>query len=188
MIKIISSFAPHFNNNTMMDDKDKVEALIKLADIQQKGFDKRRDIEWKVSLALWAAIFIGTGFLLDHKELKYDIFLILIGYIVFCIIYFIWVGKIGNSHEIDKYYRNTHRDNIFAIFNNEESPDLGDSYDTYESKGGKKINLFGNKNLTLFYDLWLCCEIAITALFLIGSFILLYSNHNCHHFHHCCYH
>jgi hypothetical protein len=219
----------------MMEDKEKFEALIKLADIQQKGFDKRRDIEWKVSLALWAAIFIGTGFLLDHKELKYDICEICLGYFIFFIIYVIWVGKMGDSHEKDKFYRNEHRKlalhyisgrKLISIKNEDGSDkiengkviyktddeELKDHYDLnqlYEDKyevyyikdkEGKIIKrhtkdkfitekgLKGYKIYGLFYDLWLACEIAITSLFLLVSFSLLFSNHPYHFFYHCSYH
>jgi hypothetical protein len=39
-----------------MDEKDRVEALIKPAEVSWRAYSERRSIEWKVNFGLWAAL------------------------------------------------------------------------------------------------------------------------------------
>ncbi len=51
-----------------MDDKDKADVYLRLAEATQTRYWNRRNIEWKVHLSLWAAMIIGMGAILggDH--------------------------------------------------------------------------------------------------------------------------
>jgi hypothetical protein len=47
-----------------MDDKDRVDALLRLADVSWRAFDRRSSYEWKVSLALWSSLGLFAGAML----------------------------------------------------------------------------------------------------------------------------
>jgi len=50
-----------------MADKDRIEALLKLAEASWRDYSARRSVEWKVNFALWAALGAFAGFLFQQK-------------------------------------------------------------------------------------------------------------------------
>lgn len=53
-----------------MNDEEKTKTYIELYRIQLERFDKRRDIEWKVTMGLWTGIVVLTGFLAGKVQLN----------------------------------------------------------------------------------------------------------------------
>ena len=72
----------------MLSEKDKLQGYIEIYRIQLERFDKRRDIEWKVNMAIWTSIVVVTGFLAGKVPLGRCSLLI---YTILWIIYsFLW--------------------------------------------------------------------------------------------------
>ena len=93
------------------DDKERFDALIKLAELQSSIREKRRDIEWKVSIGLWAITGGAVAYLKGHSTLWS---LILIG-IVVLMHSWLWVRTNYNSSERDAkqvYYYMRHASRI----------------------------------------------------------------------------
>jgi len=80
-----------------MTDKERFDALIKLAELQSSIREKRRDIEWKVSMALWAITGGAVAYLKGHSVLWS---LILLGIVVFMHSW-LWVRTNYKSSERD---------------------------------------------------------------------------------------
>jgi hypothetical protein len=51
-----------------MEDKDKAELLLKLAQLRLASSQSRREIEWKISFGLWALL-AAAAFYLKNREL-----------------------------------------------------------------------------------------------------------------------
>ena len=49
-----------------MPDEDKVELLLKLAEVSWRDYNERRSIEWKTNFALWLALGSFGGFIFQH--------------------------------------------------------------------------------------------------------------------------
>ena len=53
--------------------KDRIDALLRLADASWRDFDQRRSYEWKLNFGLWPALGIFAGYMLrDAKPLPYE--------------------------------------------------------------------------------------------------------------------
>ena len=79
-----------------MTDKERFEALMKLAEFKSNIREKRREIEFKVSIGLWAITGGGVAYLKGHS-LPWSV--TLIGIIVLA--HWLWVRTHYNSSERD---------------------------------------------------------------------------------------
>ena len=50
-----------------MNEKDRVDALFRLADAAWHSFERRSSYEWQVSFALWSALGLFSGFVLGGR-------------------------------------------------------------------------------------------------------------------------
>src|SRR5262245_34687066 len=51
-----------------MPDRDRVDALLKLADASWRDYNERRSIEWKVNFGLWAGLGALGGFVFQRES------------------------------------------------------------------------------------------------------------------------
>lgn len=138
-----------------MNEKEKIDTYLKLLEIVQTGFDKRKDIEWKVTIALWVGIFAATAFLKENYSNPSCCFLGLL-YLLFFILCVLWACSLGGSHETDKRFRQYYRDQI--QFNLGKLP-------------SESIEI---PRQTFFYlDRWMILELGITCFFLVVSLLIL---------------
>ncbi len=103
-----------------MTDKERFDALMKLAELQSSIREKRRDIEWKVSIGLWAITGGAVAYLKGHSILWS---LILLGIVVF-MHGWLWVRINYNGSERDAkqvYYYMRHASQI-ALPGSVDSP------------------------------------------------------------------
>ncbi len=85
-----------------MEDVEKVKAYVELGKIQMDRFNKRRDIEWKVTILIWTGIFVLTGFLAGKAKMELaDLFLYAAIWIIFS---FGWTPGLWMANETDKQY------------------------------------------------------------------------------------
>lgn len=74
-----------------VNEEEKAKAYIELYRIQLERFDKRRDIEWKVTIGLWTGIAILTGFLAGKVQLGWpDLWIYILVWGVFS---FLWTSN-----------------------------------------------------------------------------------------------
>lgn len=66
--------------------RDRLEILLKLADVAWRDFDTRRPTEWRANLALWGALGLFSGLVLKgeatvpgHLKVAVSVFLVAIG-------------------------------------------------------------------------------------------------------------
>ena len=57
--------------NPPLTTKERADLLLALHNTSIARFDKRRDIEWKVTVGLWTAIIVITGFGAGKVRLQY---------------------------------------------------------------------------------------------------------------------
>lgn len=50
-----------------MNAKDKVDALLKLAEMANSRHDARRNVEWKLAFGMWTAVFVATAFVVNTR-------------------------------------------------------------------------------------------------------------------------
>jgi hypothetical protein len=94
-----------------MTDKERFDALMKLAELKSNIREKRRDVEWKVSIGLWAITGGAVAYLKGHSILWS---LVLVGVVVFMHSW-LWVRTNYNSSERDAkqvYYYVEHASRI----------------------------------------------------------------------------
>ena len=82
-----------------MTDKERCDTLLKLAELQSDIREKRRDIEWKVSIGLWA-ITAGAAAYLKGRLLPWPLMLLLLA-VIWLIHTWMWVRVHFNSSERD---------------------------------------------------------------------------------------
>lgn len=101
-----------------MTDKEKADLLIELIKTQLDHFKQTRDLELKVSLALWTLIAVTASFLYGKVRLT-DLapigLFILIAIIVFVGHVFLWLMPIQNSEDKDDYFINKYRDEVEGL-------------------------------------------------------------------------
>ena len=98
-----------------MPDKDKAEALLKLADISWRNYSERRSIEWKINFGLWLALGSFAGFMLQHHPTASPnwwvalAISVLLGF-TFPVYTFLWKAEVKARNRSDKrlvqYYLN----------------------------------------------------------------------------------
>lgn len=101
-----------------MEDKEKLKGYIELYKAQLERFDKRRDIEWKVTLGLWVGIFIFTGFALNNLQIVYfDLWIYAVVWLLFIlgITRGTWI-----ANETDKAHANVYRNRIEVLIGYKE--------------------------------------------------------------------
>lgn len=114
-----------------MDDKDRVETLIKLAEASWRAYSERRSIEWKVNFGLWAALGSFSGFMFQRRiGLPYWIasvtsFLLICTFLVYT---FLWKTEIQKRNSRDKKDAHDYRKEVDSILN-KESPEVLNSED-----------------------------------------------------------
>ena len=156
-----------------MEPKEKVFALIELCKIQMDHFEKTRNIEFKVNIALWTLIALAGKFVYDENDLHKGGFFI-IGYVVFAIVitwfHCLWMSLIQRSEDRDHESNNEYKTEILQIFSN-------------ETRNNQLLRLKPKEEKCLccqFKDLrkhppslWVFCEVGITVVLLVGlGFIL----------------
>ena len=91
-----------------MPEKDKVDALLKLADISWRDYSERRSIEWKINFGLWLALGTFAGFVLQYPTAvpnRWWVALaisVLLGFI-FLVYTFLWKKEIKERNRKDKH-------------------------------------------------------------------------------------
>src|SRR5947199_4863876 len=88
----------------MMPDKDKVELLLKLAEVSWRDYHERRSIEWKTNFALWLALGTFGGFMFQHPTVLPSWIAFLTSFLLGCIflVYtFLWRAGIQNGNRMD---------------------------------------------------------------------------------------
>jgi hypothetical protein len=87
-----------------MTDKERVDALMKLAELQSDIREKRRDIEFKVSIGLWAITGGAVAYLKGHS-VRWSLLLLAVIVLMHS---WLWVRAHYNSSERDarqvRYY------------------------------------------------------------------------------------
>lgn len=78
-------------------NKDQFDALMKLAELRRDRLDKRRDFEWKMSLALWALLAGSAATLKIHSP----VFLIPIFFVIVFGHAILWVRPIWVRNRYD---------------------------------------------------------------------------------------
>jgi hypothetical protein len=80
-----------------MTDKERFDALMKLAELQSDIREKRRDIEWKVSIGLWAITSGAVAYLKGHS-VRWSLVLLAVIVLMHS---WLWVRAHYNSSERD---------------------------------------------------------------------------------------
>lgn len=90
-----------------MTEKDRLDLFLKMAESSWKEYDTRRSYEWKINLALWAALGAIIG--LSLKELSVDFSnystLILICMGSLSLVYIFWLRGLWKRNEHDQKKR-----------------------------------------------------------------------------------
>lgn len=138
-----------------MDNKERFDSFMRLAEFQQASLERRIGIEWKMTTVLWTAIFVGTGYIKSHESPVYNNIWIL--YLSFLLVYLVWLGFLGKANKIDKdfkeYYRNQAENALNINIERLEHPEVR-----------KK----------LYWGAWLWLELTLTAGFLLASYLFLF--------------
>jgi hypothetical protein len=53
-----------------MDEKERIDALMKQADFYMEHRKERRDVEWRISLAIWGFLAAGIGTVVAKEEVR----------------------------------------------------------------------------------------------------------------------
>lgn len=87
------------------DDKNKFESLEKLRDASWKSFDRRRELEWKISLVVWTSLAVVTGAIWSNKTSAFPssawIYCTAVGVLVITIHWF-WLAGVVRGHNADR--------------------------------------------------------------------------------------
>lgn len=139
-----------------MENKDRFDAFMRLAEFQQVGFERRINIEWKMTTVLWSAIVLGTWYLKTNQISLPCVSLIF--YSCFFVLYLFWLGLLGRANYIDKsfkeYYRNEAEQVLEINIEKQEHPEVRKS---------------------LYWGAWLWFEFLLTGGLLIASYCILRS-------------
>lgn len=137
-----------------MENKERFDSFMRLAEFQHVSLERRIGIEWKMTTVLWTAIFLGTSYLKSNgynlPQYAWAFF------ICFLVIYYFWLGLLGRANFIDKsfkeYYRNEAERALDISTHHIKHPDVR-----------KK----------LYWGAWLRLEFILTTLFLICAYFIL---------------
>jgi hypothetical protein len=138
-----------------IDINTSLDYLLRLYELQRVTLNKRRDIEWKICIAFWTAIIIGTGFLIDKVYLNHwSIVIYMMLLFVFC---FLWLGKMYRSSEEDHNWILVYKSRIEKTLNIHNT-----EYEYREPKWG--IYLISR---------WWWSQLLITSILLFSSWYIL---------------
>jgi hypothetical protein len=87
-----------------LENRDKVDFLLKLADVAWRDYSDRRTIEWKVNLALWAGLGAFGGFMFQlqtRPPILVGLTLTILLVFVFLIYVFFWKAEIQERNTRD---------------------------------------------------------------------------------------
>jgi hypothetical protein len=148
---------------TLQHKELQVTSYLKLAEIQDNSFNKRRDLEWKITIGLWTSIALITVFMVEKE--RYFGSDLNIAYMLVFVLSIIRIAKIEQAHETDKRWIKYYRGNAERILLGQEplEPEL-------ESKPGKHKRF--KNNVGFFYFLsstWSWLHIFFTSILLITS-------------------
>ncbi len=141
-----------------MEPKEKIETYLKLLEINQTGFEGRRNVEWTVMGLLWTGILVCTGFMYD-KGLSVN-WWVVIPLIIFICVFFIWLGFLARANEIDKEFRKYYRDMVYFLLGIEPEPK-------------KPTEVEERLKKPKFNDKWQITEFVITLALLFVSMCVL---------------
>lgn len=133
---------------------DLTNSYLRLYELQKESLYKRRDIEWKVSIAFWTAIGAATAFMVPQVQIPFYSFWF---FICVFVVYSLWLYQMSRAHQIDKRWIDVYRSHA------EQTLGLRQDVISYTEPSTKDC-------LT---NLWVLTEVAITALFLFASWYLL---------------
>lgn len=88
-----------------MVDKDRVEFLLKLADVHWRDYSERRSIEWKTNFGLWLALGTFSAFMFQHTTSLHPWLRLAISGILavtFAVYAFVWKMEIKERNAADK--------------------------------------------------------------------------------------
>ena len=88
-----------------MPDKDKVEALMKLADFSWRDYSERRSIEWKTNFALWLALATFASFMFQNQSVlavEFKLLITAILILTFLVYTFLWKAEVKARNRSDK--------------------------------------------------------------------------------------
>jgi hypothetical protein len=141
------------DSNHIMDDKEKVDALLRLLDSHLKHLCQTRDIEFKVNISLWTVI-VAAGYFLYGKVRIHGLNwygYIAVSVVVVCAHTYLWMFPIQKSEDTD-----------------------GDSIRFYRSEVEKLTEVASSRpHPNPSGRLWIVFEVGMTAVLLAGvAFIL----------------
>ena len=86
-LKVSDDLSPH----------EKVSACINLAQFSADMLKSRREVEWKVTAALWTLVVVSTAFLKTNK-----IALPFYWALVIVVLHYIWLRRMNHSFQVDQ--------------------------------------------------------------------------------------
>jgi hypothetical protein len=137
-----------------METKEKNSLLIELCKIQMDHFEKTRNIEFKVNIALWTLIALAGKFGYGKIKLDHNSFFILLYTffsVVIVVLHWCWMKNIQNSENSDIALRNKYRSEIHKTIELE-------------------LKLESNQNDS--ESSWVIIETGVTAVLLVGLGII----------------
>ena len=105
-----------------MTDKERIDALMKLAELQSDIREKRREIEFKVSIGLWALTASAVAYLKGHP-VRWSLVLLAVIVLMHS---WLWVRTHYNSSERDAKQVHYYMDHAFLIVRPGCAPYPGD--------------------------------------------------------------
>jgi hypothetical protein len=145
-----------------MTDKQKADCLIALHDTQMDHFRQTREIEFKVNLALWAAIVLSGKFLQGQVYLDNFsswLFFLFFAAIVTVVHLLCWMMPIQRSEDLDNHFIMCYRKEVERL--------VGTKFPRLEDRQPRC--LWGIVDTLRPYGWsWIIFEVAITLFLLIG--------------------
>jgi len=149
-----------------MTDKEKCDLYMELARLQQDSFDKRRDIEWKLSLALWGGILFATNGIAGKIPACTSFIL---GYVALFFAYvFLWLRGLWTANNTDKQFRDIYKSCALRI------PEVGYDFANHNDKEKIRYEEEGFFAFLLKENWAMLSQILITLLVLTLSLLWLH--------------
>lgn len=85
-------------------EKDRIEFLMKLAEVAWRDYSERRSIEWKVNFALWTSLGAFSGFVFQQKVAVESLYALAASIIIICVVavyIFVWKAEIQRRNRLD---------------------------------------------------------------------------------------
>lgn len=124
------------------EQRNRFDALETLRQSAWNNFDKRREIEWKVCLSLWAALGLFIGAILTRKEdfVSVNLSMILVTSVimVFAVaVHIVWIAGLYKAHNADKAIINFFRDQMMKELSVHFPEKLKDKLDQIDKRNDK---------------------------------------------------